>query len=138
MTRSGRSWVLAAVLVLNITLAILLTPLGFESRPPSELRPAGYLAIGTVLAGLALDSVALALILLRRNRLAALLAIAGSVLFLVPNVVDQANVFFSVPAPQIVRMLEYAFIAVLLGTLLLAWRVRSDNPVVRADATRNH
>jgi hypothetical protein len=115
-----RAWVLAAVLMLNIVLAILLTPLGFESRPPATLRPAGYLAIGAVFAGLALDLAALALIFLRRIGWASRLAIAGSVLFLFPNVVDQTGVFFSVPIPPAVRMLEYMFIFVLLVTLLLA------------------
>ncbi len=94
-----RAWVLAAVLMLNIVLAVLLTPLGFESRPTAALRPAGYLAIGAVFAGLALDLAALALIFLGRIGWACRLAIAGSVLFLFPNVVDQTGVFFSVHPP---------------------------------------
>ena len=121
-----RAWVLAAVLVANIVLALLLTPLGFESRPPGTLRPAGYLAIGAVFAGLLLDLAALALIFLRRIGWASRLAIAGSVLFLFPNVVDQTGVFFSVPIPPAVRMLEYIFIFVLLVTLFLAWTMARE------------
>lgn len=94
MTRSRWAWLLAAVLVFNIGLAILLSPLGFESRPTVALKPPGYLAIGTVFAGIALDVVALILVFSRRVRLAARLAVVGSILFLFPNVVDQTGVFF--------------------------------------------
>jgi hypothetical protein len=126
MRRSRRAWALAVVLVLNIVLAVLLTPLGFESRPTAALMPPGYLAIGAVFAGLALDVVALFLIFFRRVGLAARLAMAGCILFLFPNVVDQTGVFFLVPIPPVVRMLEYVFIVVLLLTLVLAWTLRHD------------
>lgn len=121
-----QEWVFVAVLMLNIVLAILLTPLGFESRPTAALRPAGYLAIGAVFAGLALDLAALALVFLKRIAWASRLAIAGSFLFLFPNVVDQTGVFFSVPIPPAVKKLEYLFIAVLVGTLLFAWAMQRE------------
>ena len=120
-----RAWVLAAVLILNIALAVLLSPIGFESRPTVALKPAGYLAIGAVFAGLALDLAAL--VFLRKIVLASRFAIAGSILFLFPNVVDQTGVFFSVPIPPIVRVLEYIFIGVLLVTLLLAAAMQSNS-----------
>jgi hypothetical protein len=129
MNRSKWAWVLAAVLLLNIVLAVLLTPLGFESRPTAALRPPGYVAIAAVFAGLALDVAALVLIFLRRVGLAASLAIAASIVFLLPNVVDQTGIFFSVPIPPIVRMLEYVFIVVLVVTLVIAWMVRHDGEV---------
>lgn len=120
------AWLLAALLVLNIIMAVLLTPLGFESRPTAALRPAGYLAIGAVFAGLALDATALVLVFLRRVGLAARLTIAGSIVFLFPNVVDQTGIFFSVSIPPTVRVLEYMFIGLLLVTLLLAWKMRHE------------
>jgi len=125
-----RAWVLAAVLILNIALAVLLSPIGFESRPTVALRPPGYLAIGAVFAGLALDLAALVFVFLRRIVLASRLTIAGSILFLFPNVVDQTGIFFSVPIPPVVRMLEYMFMGVLLVTLLLAAAMQSkgDSP----------
>jgi hypothetical protein len=127
MGLARRAWALATVLVLNILLAVLLTPLGFESRPTAALRPAGYVAIGTVFAGLLLDLAALVLVVFGRTKWSARLAIAGSILFLFPNVVDQTGVFFSVPIPPAVRALEYVFIGVLLFTLFLGWSILRDN-----------
>jgi len=119
---------LAAMLVLNILLAFALTPLGFESRPPTQLTTMGFVAIGAVVAGVVLDLVSL-LFLFRRTRLAAALAIIGSILFLVPNVVDRTGSFFTVPIPAVVSTLEYIFIAVLFVTLFMASSVyRATSP----------
>jgi hypothetical protein len=118
---------LIAVLVVNVLLVILLSPLGFESRPPTDLKIVGYIAIGTIFAGGILD-VASIILLFRRVRLAARLAIIGSILFFVPITGDQFGAFFSVPSPRIIITLEYIFIPVLLVTLFLAWRVyRASN-----------
>jgi hypothetical protein len=121
------AWVFAVVLILNMSLAVLLTPIGFESRPTAALRPPGFLAIGAVFVGFALDLAALVFVFWRRIGLASRLAIAGSILFLFPNVVDQTGVFFSVPIPPVVRMLEYVFMGVLLVTLLLAAAMQSNS-----------
>jgi hypothetical protein len=43
---------LAALLVVNVALVYLLTPIGFESRPPSALKIVGYVAIATIFVGL--------------------------------------------------------------------------------------
>src|SRR5437879_2675114 len=74
---------LAVALVVNVLLVILLTPLGFESRPSADLKTVGYIAIGTIFAGLILDVAAFAL-LFRRVRLASGLAIVGSILLFFP------------------------------------------------------
>jgi hypothetical protein len=115
---------LGVMLVLNIVVALLLTPLGFESRPPTALMIVGYVAIGTVFAGIVLDVVAIVFLVRRRIRSASALAIAGSMVFLFPNVVDRAGAFFSLPIPPTINVLEYVFTAVLLITLVLAWQVR--------------
>jgi hypothetical protein len=117
---------LAAALVVNVLLVILLTPLGFETRPATDLKTVGYIAIGTIFAGLALDVVSFAL-LFRRVRLASSLAIVGSVLFFFPIIGDRAGAFFSLPIPPVINTLEYIFVPVLLVTLFLASKVYREN-----------
>src|SRR5438132_778255 len=83
---------LAVALVVNVLLVILLTPLGFETRPSADLKTVGYIAIGTIFAGLILDVASFAL-LFRRVRLASSLAIVGSILLFFPIFVDQTDSF---------------------------------------------
>ena len=119
---------LAVALVVNVVLVILLTPLGFESRPATDLKTVGYIAIGTIFAALALDLVSFAF-LFRRVRLASSLAIVGSILLFLPIFGDQAGLFFSVPIPPAIHTLEYISVVVLLVTLFLASKVyRESNP----------
>ena len=119
---------LAVALVVNVLLVILLTPLGFETRPSADLKTVGYIAIGTIFAALILDVASFAL-LLRRVRLASSLAIVGSILFFLPIFGDRLGSFFSVPIPPVINILEYVFFVVLLVTLFLASKVyREGNP----------
>jgi hypothetical protein len=117
---------LAVALVVNVLLVILLTPLGFENRPQADLKTVGFIAIGTIFAGLILDVASFAL-LFKRVRLASSLAIVGSVLFFFPIIGDRAGSFFSVPIPPAIDTLEYIFVPVLLVTLFLAWQVYREN-----------
>ena len=117
---------LAVALVVNVLLVILLTPLGFETRPSADLKTVGYIAIGTIFAGLILDVASFAL-LFRRVRLASSLAIVGSILLFFPIFGDQTGSFFSLPIPPVVHTLEYIFIPVLLVTLFLASKVYRDS-----------
>jgi uncharacterized membrane protein YhaH (DUF805 family) len=117
---------LAVVLVVNVFVVFLLTPLGFESRPSTELKTLGYVAIGTIFVGLALDVASIAL-LFRRVRLASSLAIVGSVLFFFPILGDWTGSFFSLPIPPVIKALEYIFTVVLLVTLYLAWKVYRES-----------
>jgi len=128
MKLSRNVMALAVALVVNVLLVILLTPLGFETRPATDLKTVGYIAIGTIFTGLALDVASFAL-LFRRVRLASSLAIVGSVLFFFPIVGDRTGSFFSVPIPPVINILEYIFPIVLLVTLFLASKVyRENNP----------
>lgn len=113
---------LVVALASNVVLAVLLSPLGFERRPPADLTLIGYISIGAVAAGILVDAVAIVLIF-RQVRLASILAIVGSVAFLIPTVTDKAGVFFSLPAPLVISALEYVHLGTLLVTLLLAWVV---------------
>jgi uncharacterized membrane protein YhaH (DUF805 family) len=128
MKLSRNVMALAVALVVNVLLVILLTPLGFETRPATDLKTIGYIAIGTIFAGLALDVASFAL-LFRRVRLASSLAIVGSILFFFPIFGDQTGSFFSLPIPPVIHTLEYIFVVVLLVTLFLASNVyRENNP----------
>jgi hypothetical protein len=119
---------LAVALAVNVVLVVLLTPLGFETRPATDLKTVGYIAIGTIFAALILDVASFAL-LFRRVRLASSLAFVGSILLLFPIFGDQAGLFFSVPIPPAIHTLEYISVVVLLVTLFLASKVyRESDP----------
>jgi hypothetical protein len=125
MKLSRSALALALALVANVVLVILLTPMGFESRPATDLKTVGYIAIATIFVGLFLFVASLAL-LLRSVRLASTLAMIGSVLFFFPIVGDQTGSFFSLPIPPVINTLEYVLVVVLLVTLFLASRVRRE------------
>lgn len=113
-------------MAVNVALIILLTPLGFETRPATDLKTVGYLAIGTIFAALALDVASIAL-LFRRARLASILAIGGSIFLFFPIFGDQTGSFFSVPIPPVIHTLEYIDVVVLLVTLYLASKVYRES-----------
>jgi hypothetical protein len=117
---------LAVALVVNVLLIILLTPLGFESRPATDLKTVGYIAIGTIFAALILNVASFAL-LFKRGRLASSLAIVGSILLFFPIVGDRAGAFFSVPIPPAIQTLEYISVVVLVVTLFLASKVHRES-----------
>jgi uncharacterized membrane protein YhaH (DUF805 family) len=119
---SGDATTLLVALVVCVLVIILLTPIGSETRPQSDLKTFGYLAIGTIFVGLALFLLSIAL-LFRRVGLASKLGIVASILFFVPVIGDRVGAFFSVPIPLVINTLEYVLVVVLLVTLLLASRV---------------
>jgi hypothetical protein len=121
MVLSRNVIMLALVMIVNVLIIILLTPLGFETRPQSDLKPFGYIAIVSIFVGLALDLVSIGLLFKRaRVRLASSLAIVSSILFLLIIFVDRTGSFFSVPIPPAINTLEYLFVVVLVVTLFLA------------------
>ena len=126
MKLSRNAMALAVALAVNVALIILLTPLGFESRPATDLKTVGYMAIGTIFAALALDVASIAL-LFTRARLASILAIVPSILFFFPIIGDRTGAFFSLPIPPVINTLEYIFVPVLLVTLFLASKVYRDS-----------
>ena len=113
--------ILAIVMIVNVVIIILLTPVGFETRPQSHLKTLGYFAIATIFIGLGLDLASIGLLFKRvRVRLASSLVIVSSVLFLLVILLDRTGSFFSVPIPPAINTLEYLFTAVLIVTLILA------------------
>ena len=59
---SGTAIILSIVMMVEVVAIILLTPVGFETRPQSDLRTLGYVAIATIFVGLALDIVTIGLL----------------------------------------------------------------------------
>ena len=129
---SRNAIILAIVMIVNVVIIILLTPIGFETRPTSALKPLGYIAITTIFVGLALDLASIVLLLFKRARvrLASGLPIVTSVLFFLIILVDRTGSFFSVPIPPAIITLEYLLTAVLIVTLIVASLVyRGSKPV---------
>ncbi len=121
---------LAIVMIVNVVIIILLTPIGFETRPQSDLKPLGYVAIATIFVGLAFDLASIGLLFKRvRVRLASSLAIVSSVLFFLIIFADRTGSFFSVPIPHAINTLEYLLIVILIVTLFIATLVyRGSKP----------
>ena len=118
---SRNAIILAIVMIVNVVIIILLTPIGFETRPISALKMLGYIAITTIFVGLALDLTSIGLLFKRvRVRLASSLAIVSSVLFFLIISVDRTGAFFSVPIPPAINTLEYLLTAVLIVNLITA------------------
>jgi hypothetical protein len=129
---SRNTIILATVMIVNVVIIILLTPIGFETRPISALKTLGYIAIVTIFVGLALDLTSIVLLLFKkvRVRLASGLTIVTSVLFFLIISVDRTGSFFSVPIPPAINTLEYLFTVVLILTLFIASLVyRGSKPV---------
>lgn len=121
---SGTAIILSIVMMVEVVTIILLTPVGFETRPQSDLRTLGYVAIATIFVGLALDIVTIGLLFKRvRVRLASSLAIITSVTFLIIILVDRTGSFFSVPIPPAINTLEYLLAVVSIVILFLASKV---------------
>ena len=136
--KASRSIIILTILmILNVVIIILLTPIGFETRPQSALEPLGYIAITSIFIGLALDLSSIVLLVKRvRVRLASGLSIVSSILFFLIIFVDRTGSFFSVPIPTAIITLEYLFIAVLIPTLILASKVYIDSkPASRLSGT---
>jgi hypothetical protein len=122
-TKLSRNAIILAIwMIVNVVIIILLTPIGFETRPISALKPLGYIAITTIFVGLALDLTSIVLLLFKRVRvrLASSLVIVSSVLFFLIISVDRTGSFFSVPTPPAINTLEYILIAVLIVNLVIA------------------
>jgi len=117
---------LVVALVVNVLLIILLTPLGFETRPQSALKLVGFIAIGTIFTGLILDLASIGL-LFRRVRLASMLAVIGAILFFPVIFADQIGSFFSLPTPPVISTLEYIFVVALVVTLFLTSKVYRES-----------
>ena len=113
--------ILAVLFGVGFILGFLLTPLGFESRM-NEIRTLAF-AVFFVTVGLLLPLAGLVSLLLRRPRLAGILAIIDASLSFLTAPADQALVFFTVPPPPAITIGEFILILVGIGYMLFGQRV---------------
>jgi hypothetical protein len=115
---------LAFLLGFGFILGLMLTPLGVETRR-KELRSPAFAAF-FITVGLLLPLAGLVL-LFRRPRLAAVLAMVDAALLFLTAPADQARLFFTVPPPPAVTTGEFALVFVGIGYLLYGPRVYAEN-----------
>jgi hypothetical protein len=103
---------LTAVVLLGFICVVLLTPLGFETRPTPSIHPLGFVVLLGIFVTVALK--ALSVLLLRhRPRIATILIPMGTVLVVVGITIDRVGLFSSYAPPGRI-------------SVLLALRIRSE------------
>jgi hypothetical protein len=123
-------WMLAVLFVVGTILGFLLTPLGFETRM-NELRSLAFAAF-FIVVGLLLPIAGL-ILLFRRPRYAAVLAMIEAALMFLVAPADQAMFFFTVSPPPAVTVGEFILIFVGIGYMLYGTRIYDKNQQVRTD-----
>jgi hypothetical protein len=113
---------LVPALVAYIVLDVLLTPAGrLETRPVAEVTVIGFITLGLLFVGLVLALISLVL-LYRRSRRAAVVAIVAAALYFPAALVDQTGLFSSLRPPTAIARLELAQAVVALVVIGLgAW-----------------
>jgi len=142
MSSLSRTWtalgnserILTALFGVGFILGFLLTPLGFETRM-NELRTLAF-AVFFIIVGLLLPLAGLVSLLLRRPRLAGVLAVIDASLLFFTAPADLALFFFTVPPPPAVTAGEYLLILVGIGYILYGTRVYDQDQKKRSDGTR--
>jgi hypothetical protein len=122
--------ILAVLFVLGIVLGFLLTPLGFETRS-NEIRTLAFAAF-FITVGLLLPIAGL-ILLFRRPRLAAVLAMIDAAFMFLTAPADQALFFFTIAPPPIVTAGEFILIIVGIGYMLYGTRIYDKYQTIRAN-----
>jgi hypothetical protein len=115
--RRGVRWSIAGILVL--TVLELPAPVGFETRPQDHVSPVWLLLFLAILV----SELAAAILINRRPRSAAVLAMAAAVLNLAQVVADQLHLLQPESAPPGYTALELAVAALSLFLLGCSWTV---------------
>ena len=122
LTNAGR--ILAVLFGFGFILGILLSPLGFETRSP-EIRTLLF-AVFFIIVGMLIPLAGFALMWLRKQRLAGVLAVIGAAFIFLIGPADQALFFFTVSPPPAVTIGEYILIFVGIGYMLYGPRVYAE------------
>jgi len=127
----GMKWtnsrkILGVLLGLGVILGFLLSPLGFETRS-SEIRTLWF-AVFFVIVGIALPAAGL-VSLLKRPKLAGVLAVIDAAILFPTAQADQAKFFFTVTPPLAVTIGEFLLILVGIGYMLYGPRAYSENRI---------
>lgn len=122
---SGSRWGFVFAAIVLIVLGVLQNPqpVGFETRPSSEI-PSFFFAIFAI--ALILD-VAAVVIGILRIRLAAIIALFAAIFNVLPPLADQVHILHSAPTP--VLMLVAESLAVVVSALLVGLGYVSGRPV---------
>ncbi|MBP1927774.1 hypothetical protein J2741_000321 [Methanolinea mesophila] len=121
--------ILAILFGLGFVIGFLLTPLGFETRM-NEIRTLAF-GVFFIVVGLLLPLAGLAMLLVRRSKLAGVLAIIDAAFLFLVAPADQAKFFFTVPPPPAVTAGEFILIFVGIGYMLYGQRVYLGNGTSR-------
>jgi hypothetical protein len=121
LTSNGK--LLASLLIVFVFCDFLLSPLGFETRGSAILGNSGSLQwLGLLFGGLLLNILALILVAFR-PRIAAILAIVGSIAYIMLAFADQGGLVTPLKAPALITDVEVVTVIVLGAVLLVASRV---------------
>jgi hypothetical protein len=121
-TKAGR--IMAVLFGVGFIVGFLLTPLGFETRTP-EIRTLWFAVFFTIV-GLLIPLAGLALLWLKKTRLAGLIAVIEAVLIFLIAPADQALFFFSVSPPPAVTIGEFVLIFVGIGYIIYGPKVYAE------------
>jgi hypothetical protein len=124
LSTNGKS--LAILLVVFVFCDFLISPLVFETRGSAIIgNPASLRWLVVLFGGLLLNILALILVAFR-PRIAAILAVVGSVAYIVVSLADQAGLVSAVTAPVMVADIELVTVVVLAAVIFLASRVYQE------------
>jgi hypothetical protein len=121
LSRNGKA--LAILLVVFVFCDFLLSPLGFETRGSAILgNPSSLPWLGLLFGGLLLNVFAL-IVVSFRPPVASILAIIGSVGYIILAFADQAGLVTYLKAPESITEVEVVTVVVLFAVLFFASRV---------------
>src|SRR6266852_4515838 len=112
--------ILAILLLVFIFCDILLSPVGFETRASAIFRnPSSLPWLGILFGGLILNVVSLLLVFFR-PRIASVLSMIGTIVYLIPLIADQEHIFTPLAPPPLITDVEGVTAVVLLGVFISA------------------
>jgi hypothetical protein len=123
MKASRDAKILAILLIVFAFCDVLLSPVGFETRASAIFsNPSSLPWLGLLFAGLILNIISLILVLFRA-RIASILAMIGTIVYIIPLIADQAHIFTPLAPPPLIADVEGVTAVVLLGVFIAAVRV---------------
>jgi hypothetical protein len=123
--------ILVLLIIVFVFCDFLISPVVFETRASALLgNPSSLRWLVVLFLGLILNIVSL-ILLFFKPRIASLIAVLGSILYLVVTVGDQLGLVTPIKAPTLVSIIEVVSFFVLIGVLFFASRVYRENSMKR-------
>lgn len=115
--------ILAILLLVFVFCDLLLSPVGFETRASAIFKdPSSLPWLGLLFAGLIFNIISLILVLFR-PRIASILSMIGTIVYIIPLIADQAHIFTPLAPPPLITEVEGVTAVVLLGVFIAAVRL---------------